>query len=190
MKRTIGKTLNLSSEHAAHALHVLVADGKIAATDVTRALKRREKMIRELRERLATLERGVSGGIGRKVRPARVRKHRKPISAARKAAMKAHGRYLGSIRPLSKSNRTKVKAIRQKEGVHAAIKAARTMAQQAAPGANPQRRAVQGTQPDYQSPQQRKLAAYQQRERRKPDKHGGSGAGRQQGGSGAGRERG
>ena len=35
--------------------------------------------------------------------------------------MAEHGAYLGSVRPLSKANRAKVKAIRQKSGVQAAI---------------------------------------------------------------------
>jgi hypothetical protein len=45
-------------------------------------------------------------------------------------------------------------------------------------------RAEQGT------PRQKKQLADQPGRRPEPDKHGGSGAGRQQGGSGAGRERG
>jgi hypothetical protein len=49
---------------------------------------------------------------------------------------------------------------------------------------------VQGKRPEDKSPKQRKQAEYQQEHRPKPDKHGGSGAGRQQGGSGGGRERG
>jgi hypothetical protein len=45
-------------------------------------------------------------------------------------------------------------------------------------------------QPDHQGAKQRKQAEHQQAEGPQPDKHGGSGSGRQQGGSGAGRERG
>jgi hypothetical protein len=61
----------------------------------------------------------------------------------------------------------------------------------AASAAQAQRAGVRRSRPGshYQS-SQRKLTAYQQKERRQPDKHGGSGSGRQQGGSGAGRERG
>lgn len=44
--------------------------------------------------------------------------------------------------------------------------------------------------PDDQSAKKRKETRDQQAERPQPDKHGGSGAGRQQGGSGSGRERG
>jgi hypothetical protein len=193
LKRKTRKTLKFTAEHAAHALHILISDGKVAAKDVAHALKRREAMVRELRSKLAALEHGVASGIAdaRKIVTRRAgRKPKRRVSAARRAAMKLHGKYLGTVRPLSKANRAKVKAIREKSGVHAAIRAARRMATPAAPRAKVRRNRVRGARPNYQRSQQRKLARYQQRELPKPDKHGGSGAGRQQGGSGAGRERG
>ena len=61
MKRQTRRTLKLSINSAAQALHVLIADGKIAASDVTRALKRREEMIRDLQQRLAAL---LGGKVG------------------------------------------------------------------------------------------------------------------------------
>ena len=51
MRRKTKKALKLSAEHAAIALHLLIEDGKVAAADVTRALKNREKLIRDLRAR-------------------------------------------------------------------------------------------------------------------------------------------
>jgi hypothetical protein len=195
LKPKTRKTLNLTTEKAAHALSILILDGKITAKDVTNAFRRRELQIQELRAKLATLESGavaedgpfpMVADVGRRTR----RKMKRRMSAARRAALKLHGKYLGHIRTLPKAAKTKIKAIRAKAGVHAAIKAARKAAMPPATGANPRRRGVQGTQHDYQGSKQRKLARYQQRERPKPDKHGGSGAGRQQGGSGAGRERG
>ena len=131
MKRKTRRTLKFTAEHAAHALHILIADGKLAAKDVVHALKRREGMIKELRQRLAGLEHGVASSIAgaRKAVTRRAgRKPRRRVSAARRAAMKLHGKYLGTIRPLSKANRAKVKAIRGKSGVRAAIAAARKMA--------------------------------------------------------------
>jgi hypothetical protein len=191
--RKTRKTLTFTPEHAARALSMLIADGKLKATEVATALKRREAMIRDLRQKLVAFERGEIAKIERTGRP-RVRKARRKakrrLSATRRAALKLHGKYLGHIRALPKAARARVKAVRDRKGVHAAISAARKMSKQAAHRANPQRGGVQRTGPDYQSSQQRKLAAYQDRERPKPDRHGGSGAGRQQGGSGAGRERG
>ena len=152
-------------------------------------------MIRELQQRLDALLGGKDGASPIKKRPQRVarmveRKAKRRMSGTRRAALKLHGKYLGHIRTLPKAAKAKVKKIRGTAGVHAAIKAARKMAKLASPGANDQRRHVKGIQPDYQSSQQRRVAAYRQRERPKPDKHGGSGSGQQQGGSGAGRERG
>ena len=34
LKRKTQKILKLTAEHAAHALHILIADGKLAAKDV------------------------------------------------------------------------------------------------------------------------------------------------------------
>jgi hypothetical protein len=192
LKRKPRKTLNLSTERAAHALHVLIADGKIAARDVTNALKGREQLLHELRQKLAALEGRAISAIAQ-VRKAVVRNsgRKKPkLSAETLAKYRQQGKYLSAMRPLSKRNRAKVKAIRKKSGVHAAIRAARTIAKPAASGTTAQGRGARSNRPNYQSSQQRKLARYQERERPKPDKHGGSGAGRQQGGSGPGREHG
>jgi hypothetical protein len=56
VKRKTRKALNITADHAARALHALIADGKLAARDVLTALKRREKLIKELRDRFTALE--------------------------------------------------------------------------------------------------------------------------------------
>jgi hypothetical protein len=97
---------------------------------VANALKRREAMIRDLRQRLVVLEQGAVSAIetaGRKVARKVERKAKRRVSAARRAAMRLHGRYLGTIRPLSKANRAKVKAIRETKGVRVAIVAAKKL---------------------------------------------------------------
>ena len=55
------------------------------------------------------------------------RKARKPMSAARKASLQLHGKYLGVTRTLSSASKAKVKAIRAKHGVRKAIAAAKRM---------------------------------------------------------------
>lgn len=120
--------LSLTPEYALRALHVLIADGKLAAKDVTHALKRREAMIRELRQRLAALEHGVAAIVADAQKAVTRRKPKRRVTPARRAAMKLHGKYLGTIRPLSKANRARVKAIREKSGVRAAIAVAKRMA--------------------------------------------------------------
>jgi hypothetical protein len=191
LKRQTRTLVKFTADRAAHALNILIADGKIAARDVTNALKRREQLIRDLRQRLAALGAASAGERrGKTVVRDVTRKSKRRMSVARRAALKLHGQYLGNIRTLPKAAKAKIKAIRGEMGVHAAIDAARKMATPAASRTTPGSGEVRARRPDYQSPQQRKLAAYQRRERPRPDKHGGSGAGRQQGGSGAGRERG
>jgi hypothetical protein len=114
--------LKISANHAVHALHLLIAEGKIKTQDVVRALKRREAMIADLRQRLAALEAGIVSA-GRTTEQTAKRR----LSPKRRAALKLHGQYLGFVRPLSKAAKAKVKAIREKSGVRAAIAAARRM---------------------------------------------------------------
>jgi hypothetical protein len=127
LKRKTRKPLNITADRAAHVLRVLIADGKLAAKDVTNALRRREQLIRDLRQRLVALEQGAVSAIERAGKRV-ARKPKRKMSAARRAALKLHGKYLGTVRTLSKADRAKVKAIREKSGVKAAIAAARKMA--------------------------------------------------------------
>ena len=134
MRRKTRKALELSAEHAAIALHLLIEDGKIAASDVARALKRREKMIQELRDRLIALEQAAApvarrlAADGRRAYQKGAPKARKAISRAQKVARQAQGRYMAAVRRLSKDARAKIKAIRERSGVDVAIKAAQKMA--------------------------------------------------------------
>jgi hypothetical protein len=192
VNRKTKKNLKITPDHALNALRLLIAEGKIAAADVTAALKRREQLILDLRQRLVMLEQGAMSAMrmaGKRVRQKTARRPKRKITAARRAALKLHGRYLGHIRTLPKAARSRIKAIRERSGVQAAIGAARKLTKNTGSGGRTQQ-GGQGTGRNYQSAQQRRLARYQERERPQPDKHGGSGAGRQQGGSGAGRERG
>src|SRR5262249_15445409 len=115
MRRKTRKALRLSAEHAAIALHLLIEDGKVAAADVTRALKNSEKTIRDLRPRLAALESAARPAArriaqeGRKAVRAAQPKARKALSDAQRVARKAQGQYLAAIRRLSRDARAKIK---------------------------------------------------------------------------------
>lgn len=130
MRRKTRKTLKFTAEHAVRALHFLISDGKIAARDVATALKRRERQIKELRNRLAALEGSVEAKLTnfRRRGTQRGRKPKSRISRAQRVARQAQGRYMSAVRMLSKANRAKVKAIRAKSGVRAAIAGARKLA--------------------------------------------------------------
>jgi hypothetical protein len=131
-------SLAISAEQARLALAVLINEGKLAARDVYGALARRERLIRQIRERLHAL--GAEGvelaGDIRKVATTRFKRaeeasrepRRKAVSAAVKATRQAQGHYLAAIRQLSKSARKRIKTIREKSGVRAAIAAAKRMA--------------------------------------------------------------
>lgn len=129
MRRKTVKAIQLTSQHAAHALQMLIEDGKIASRDVVQALKRREKTVKELRARLTALGEDVSKAVTRAANgSARVLKARKQISKAQRSARQAQGRYMAAVRQLSKDARKKVKAIRLKSGVDAAIREAKRLA--------------------------------------------------------------
>jgi len=134
MRRKTKKELRLSVEHAAAALQLLIEDGKVAVGDVTRALQRRERLIRDLRARLSALEEAARPAARRLAKASRqaVRRARpqarRAVTRAQKLARQAQGRYLAAIRGLTKEARAKVQAIRKSSGVAAAIKAARSLA--------------------------------------------------------------
>ncbi len=132
------KGLNISADDARQALAILVSEGKIAAHEVTRAIERRQKLIREIRQRLEQL--GAEGAslvttAVRKARPVVARSARKAAKAGRKGAKRAlsaatrakyqaQGRYMAAVRMLPKTVRKKIREVREKSGVEAAIKAA------------------------------------------------------------------
>jgi hypothetical protein len=120
------KALKLSAHHASLALQMLVEDGKIAAKDVTAALKRREKTIRELRARLSALGEDVASTVA-KTAAREAPRARRAITQAQRRARQAQGRYLAAIRKLSRQARVQVREIRAKSGVDAAIRAALKM---------------------------------------------------------------
>jgi hypothetical protein len=194
MARHRGSSLGLSGEQAQAALAVLVHEGKLAAGEVRKALQRRDRLIRALRASLAALETGA-GNVGkrlfgdrasRKARtPKRPATRRKPkISAATRKMYQTQGRYMAALRNLSPEQRATIKAIREKSGVRAAIAAARSRL------AEQRFVASQSKNSDQRRKRSGNRRGYPARPDPKPDKHGGSGAGRQQGGSGMGREHG
>jgi hypothetical protein len=129
---------SLSQEQAHQALTFLVQEGKLAAGAVQKALDNRERLIREIRERLVKL--GVESvrmaeragkTAGKELRKAEKRSRparKRAVYAATRDALKDQGQYLVAIRQLSKAARKEIKAIRAKSGVGAAIAAAKRMA--------------------------------------------------------------
>ena len=134
MRRKTRKALNLSAHHAGVALHMLVEEGKIAAGDIAKALRNRERMIKELRKRLSALETSARpmarrlASAGRKAVRRAAPPARKAITRAQRVARQAQGRYMAAVRRLSADARARIREIRKESGVDAAIKAALKMA--------------------------------------------------------------
>jgi len=134
LKRTSrSKFPRITAALARQALHVLISEGRLTAKEVMKAVRRRQGLLRELRQRLAMLGEEASGEVVRAVKAARLssrekatnqRRTRKPASRAQRAAWAAQGRYMAAVRRLPKAKRAKVKAIREKSGVAAAIREA------------------------------------------------------------------
>jgi len=139
-RRTRKRLPAISAEEARQALQVLVEEGRVAAREVASALRRRDKRIRELREKLAALGAEASAAFqraARRARPGRVarqrakavrRRAKRTITRAQRVARQAQGRYMAAIRRLSKDSKEKVRAIRKSSGVRAAIAAAKKLA--------------------------------------------------------------
>jgi hypothetical protein len=134
--------LNLSADDARRALAFMVSEGKVAARDVVKALERRQKLVREITDRLAALGESATGFVsraarrvtprlartGRRAAKAGRKRAKRAISAATRAKYQAQGRYMAAVRQLSKPTRAKIKKIREKSGVDAAVKAALALA--------------------------------------------------------------
>ena len=133
------KALGLSAEQARQALTVLVQEGKLAASEVRRALQRRNRLVRALKASLAALESGAisvrrringSSPMARTARTAKrkVASRKRRISAATRKMYRQQGGYMAAVRRLPKAARAKVKVIREKSGVRAAVAAAKKIA--------------------------------------------------------------
>ncbi len=142
MRRRRRGALNLTADEARRVLQFMVSEGRLAARDVARALERRQKLVREIRDRLAALgESGVGlvSTVARDVRPILAKRGRRAlkagrrgarrvISAATRAKYQAQGRYMAAVRSLSKQMQARVRKIRERSGVDSATRAALAMA--------------------------------------------------------------
>jgi hypothetical protein len=87
MARRRRSALTLSGDHARQALAILVQEGRLKATEVKKALQRRDRLIRALRASLSALETGAvsaqaghgHGGMPCGVRGADETQARRPV---------------------------------------------------------------------------------------------------------------
>jgi hypothetical protein len=128
--------MKFSPSQAHYALNVLISQGKLRVAQIRKALKSRETEIRSLRERLAALEHfapAAPARAGRKPgRPARAA--RKPhvrrikMSPRVRALRQLQGKYMGYVRRLKPAEKAHVRSVREKQGIEAAIRLAKSLA--------------------------------------------------------------
>jgi hypothetical protein len=119
VKQETRKALNHTADLAARALHFLIADGKLAIRDVTTALSRRKRLIKELANRFTALETEKVAGSAKARKGA-------PRKAAKSAPRKASARKTRSAKDGAYSAAKAGKATRKKTVARTARRKART----------------------------------------------------------------
>jgi len=129
--------MRLSPGQAHYVLTTLMSQGRLRAGQVQKVLKSREDEIRSLRDRLASLESLAAGkkatARARRGRPRRAAarkakaRRRRPMSPRVRALRRQQGRYMGYVRRLKPAEKARVKSVREKQGMGAAIKLAASL---------------------------------------------------------------
>jgi len=135
--------MKLSPDQSHYVLDVLRSQRKIREAQIQKALKGREEEIRSLRERLAALEQispaALARGRRRRGRGARARvlKFRKSarrgvqMSPRVRALRQLQGKYMGYVRRLKPADKARVRAVREKQDIVAAIRLAKSLGSKA-----------------------------------------------------------
>jgi hypothetical protein len=114
-----------------YVLQSLMSQGRVRQNQVKAVLNGRSKEIADLRERLASLE-GMGGGSGSGRRAAGARratgKRRVAISPKVRALRRLQGKYMGYVRRLKPAEKARVRTVREKQGMQAAIRLAASLA--------------------------------------------------------------
>lgn len=135
---------NLTPGESHYVLHSLLSSGALRASQVEKALRGRADEIRNLRERLASLEslfssggsaskpggrrrRGPGRPPGRPAAKSAAARPRRRMSAKTRALRKLQGRYMGLVRGLKVAEKARVRATREKQGMAAAIRLASSL---------------------------------------------------------------
>lgn len=125
--------MRMTPAESHYVLQSLMSQGRVRQNQVKAVLNGRSKEIADLRVRLASLE-GMAGGGSRRggrkatasTRP--TKKRRVAISPKVRALRRLQGKYMGYVRRLTLAEKARVRAVREKEGMQAAIRLAASLA--------------------------------------------------------------
>jgi hypothetical protein len=125
--------MRMTPAESHYVLQSLMSQGRVRQNQVKAVLNGRSKVIAELRERLASLEGIGGGGSRRRGRPAKAstrpkQRRRVAISPKVRALRRLQGKYMGYVRRLKPAEKARVRAVREKEGMQAAIRLAASLA--------------------------------------------------------------
>jgi hypothetical protein len=124
--------MRLTPDESHYVLQSLMSQGRVRLNQVKAVLNGRSKVIAELRERLASLE-GIGGGRsrrgGRKAAASTrsTKKRRVAISPKVRALRRLQGKYMGYVRRLKPAEKARVREVREKQGMQAAIRLASSL---------------------------------------------------------------
>ncbi len=113
-----------------YVLQTLISQGKVRQNQVAAVLGGRTKEIADLRERLAALEGIQSGSREARKRPAAARsdgRRNVTISPKVRALRRLQGKYMGYVRRLKPTEKARVREVREKQGMQAAIRLASSL---------------------------------------------------------------
>jgi len=121
--------LKLDPRQAHYVLQALVERRKVAARQIREILRDREREIAALRRRIAALESGGARAVAEAAE--RVKSAAGPVrrrlSPKVRALRRQQGEYMGLVRRLKPAEKSRIRALREKKGLAAAIRAARTL---------------------------------------------------------------
>ena len=125
--------MKMTPAQSHYVLQSLMSQGRVRQNQVQAVLNGRSKEIADLRERLASLEGMGGGGTRRRGRQAKAlarstQRRRVAISPKVRALRRLQGKYMGYVRRLKPAEKARVRAVREKEGMQAAIRLAASLA--------------------------------------------------------------
>jgi hypothetical protein len=126
--------MQMTPAESDYVLRKLMSKGRIREAQVRAVLSGRSQEIAALRQQLALLEdldggprRGARRG-NRGARGTTRRRRRVAISPKVRALRRLQGKYMGYVRRLKPAEKARVRAVREKQGMQAAIRMAASLA--------------------------------------------------------------